>query len=140
PMTGVGCCAWAANRHAAAIPMPAMNSRRRMCPPQGPRLWDGSLAPCRTAVTFYWSTASACIRAYAWLECRSGDVGDGSLADMSWPKRDVCLTPDSGHCHHDMECRLRAQADIPIVRGEAQFHNYHLGAAICGVSSPIFAE
>ena len=33
PMTGAGCCACAANRHAAAIPMPAMNSRRRMCPP-----------------------------------------------------------------------------------------------------------
>jgi hypothetical protein len=30
PITGAACCAWATNGHAAKLPNPAMNSRRRI--------------------------------------------------------------------------------------------------------------
>ena len=62
----------AANGPAIAIPMPAMNSRRRMCPPQGPRLWNGSLALYGSAVTIC-SQGPAMYRA-------TDDVGNGSIA------------------------------------------------------------
>src|SRR5262245_35614140 len=38
------------------------------------------------------------------------NVRYGSLADMPCPRRNVCFTPKSGHCNHDMECRLRANS------------------------------
>src|SRR6516165_10673774 len=54
--------------HAPMIPMPAMNSRRRMCPLKDHAC--GSLALSRTAVTIYSPRARACIRACPWLGCR----------------------------------------------------------------------
>jgi hypothetical protein len=58
--------------------------------------------------------------------------------------RPVVMSPQPAMVGHFPSCpssSRKCAADMSFPReGQAQFHSYHLGAAICGVCSLIFAE
>src|SRR5262245_60574901 len=56
--------------------------------------------------------AGLLLRIKRWTSVWPPLVRFGSQADMPSPRRHVCFTPESGHCNHDTECRLRATSGI----------------------------
>ena len=54
---------------------------------------------------------------------------------MPCPRRHICFTPESGHCDHDMECRLRARRRL---RGKRKrkglYRTWDIGSLACFIA------